>query len=49
MNRFEVITPADLASASRLLAEDGNVAIAGGVDLVDLSSRTSSRPPRWSI
>ena len=36
MNRFEVITPADLASASRLLAEDGNVAFAGGVDVVDL-------------
>ncbi|MGB3551467.1 MAG: xanthine dehydrogenase family protein subunit M [Candidatus Binatus sp.] len=36
MNRFEVITPADLASASRLLAQDGHVAFAGGVDVVDL-------------
>jgi xanthine dehydrogenase YagS FAD-binding subunit len=36
MNLFEVITPADLASASRLLAQDGHVAFAGGVDVVDL-------------
>ena len=39
MNRFEVITPADLASASQLLAQDGHVAFAGGVDVVDLSSK----------
>jgi len=39
MNRFEVITPADLASASRLLAQDGHVALAGGVDVVDLSKQ----------
>src|SRR5271155_4117833 len=36
MNRFEVITPADVASASRLLAEDGNVAFAGGGGVIDL-------------
>lgn len=39
MNRFEVITPADLASASQLLAQDGHVAFAGGVDVVDLSKQ----------
>src|SRR5260221_4863571 len=44
MNRFEVITPADLASASRLLAEDGNVAFAGGVDVVDLSKQNIVSP-----
>jgi xanthine dehydrogenase YagS FAD-binding subunit len=44
MNRFEVITPADLASASRLLAEDGHVAFAGGVDVVDLSKQSIVSP-----
>lgn len=44
MNRFEVITPADLASASRLLAEDGHVAIAGGVDVIDLSKQSIVEP-----
>src|SRR5580693_1456160 len=44
MNRFEVITPADVASASRLLAEDGNVAFAGGVDVVDLSKQNIASP-----
>src|ERR1700722_7054480 len=44
MNRFEVITPADVASASRLLAEDGNVAFAGGVDVVDLSKQNIVSP-----
>ena len=34
MNRFEVIAPADLGSASRLVAEDGHVALAGGVDVL---------------
>ena len=45
MNRFEVITPADVASASRLLAEDGHVAFAGGVDVVDLSKQNIASPP----
>ena len=36
MNRFEVIAPADLAHAARLLAGEGRVAIAGGVDVIDL-------------
>src|SRR5258708_15887657 len=44
MNRFEVITPADVASASRLLTEDGNVAFAGGVDVVDLSKQSIVLP-----
>ncbi len=36
MNRFEVLTPADLAHAARLLARQGHVALAGGVDVIDL-------------
>ncbi len=44
MNRFEVITPTDVASASRLLAQDGHVAIAGGVDVVDLSKQGIVEP-----
>jgi xanthine dehydrogenase YagS FAD-binding subunit len=36
MNRFAVITPSDLPSAAHLLSERGNIAIAGGVDVVDL-------------
>jgi xanthine dehydrogenase YagS FAD-binding subunit len=36
MNRIEVITPSDLPSASRLLAQRGNIALAGGVDTIDL-------------
>ncbi len=44
MNRFEVITPSDLASASRLLAQEGHVAIAGGVDVLDLSKQNITAP-----
>ncbi len=36
MNRFEVLTPVDLAHAARLLARQGHVALAGGVDVIDL-------------
>lgn len=36
MNRFEVVTPADLDSAVRLLAEPNYTALAGGIDLADL-------------
>lgn len=36
MNRFEVITPADLAHAARLLSSERHTAIAGGVDVIDL-------------
>jgi xanthine dehydrogenase YagS FAD-binding subunit len=44
MNRFEVIVPADLGSASRLLAEDGRAALAGGVDVLDLAKQNISTP-----
>ncbi|HYL60653.1 MAG TPA: FAD binding domain-containing protein [Candidatus Acidoferrales bacterium] len=44
MNRFEVITPTDVASASRLLADERNVAFAGGVDVVDLSKQGVVEP-----
>lgn len=44
MNRFEVITPADLQSASRLLADNRNVAFAGGVDVIDLSKQGIVEP-----
>lgn len=36
MNKFEIVAPTDLANASRLLARKDHVAIAGGVDVVDL-------------
>ena len=45
MNRFEVITPDNLASASQLLAERDRVAIAGGVDLVDLMKQDLVESP----
>jgi CO/xanthine dehydrogenase FAD-binding subunit len=35
MNRFEIVTPADLPSAVRLLAQPGHMALAGGVDTLD--------------
>jgi xanthine dehydrogenase YagS FAD-binding subunit len=44
MNRFEVLTPVDLAHASRLLAENGRVALAGGIDLVDLMKQNVVSP-----
>ena len=44
MNRFEVFTPVDVASASRLLAENDNVAYAGGVDVIDLSKQNIVKP-----
>lgn len=44
MNRFEVITPSDLPSASRLLAQQGNIALAGGVDTVDLLKQEIIEP-----
>jgi xanthine dehydrogenase YagS FAD-binding subunit len=44
MNRFEIITPTDVASASRLLAQDRHVAFAGGVDVVDLSKQGIVEP-----
>ena len=36
MNRFDMVTPADLAHAGKLLAEPYHAALAGGVDLLDL-------------
>ena len=36
MNKFEMVAPTDLANASRLLAQKDHIAIAGGVDIVDL-------------
>ncbi len=36
MNRFELITPTGLRSASRLLSEKGNIALGGGIDVIDL-------------
>src|SRR6202521_3463349 len=36
MNRFEIVTPADLPTAVRLLAQPGHMALAGGVDTLDL-------------
>src|SRR5882757_9060262 len=44
MNRFDVIAPADLGSASRLLAEDGHVALAGGVDVLDVAKQNILAP-----
>jgi xanthine dehydrogenase YagS FAD-binding subunit len=44
MNRFEIITPADVASASRLLAQNDHAALAGGVDVVDLAKQNIATP-----
>jgi xanthine dehydrogenase YagS FAD-binding subunit len=44
MNRFEVIVPSDLPGASRLLAQRGNIALAGGIDTVDLLKQDIIEP-----
>jgi xanthine dehydrogenase YagS FAD-binding subunit len=44
MNRFQVITPSDLPGASRLLVQRGNIALAGGVDTVDLLNQEIIEP-----
>jgi xanthine dehydrogenase YagS FAD-binding subunit len=36
VNKFEMVAPTDLANAARLLAQKDHLAIAGGVDVVDL-------------
>jgi xanthine dehydrogenase YagS FAD-binding subunit len=36
MNRFAIVTPADLKSAARALSRPATMAIAGGVDVLDL-------------
>ena len=44
MNRFEVITPSDLPGASRLLAQRGSIALAGGIDIIDLLKQEILEP-----
>ena len=44
MNRFEIVTPADLPSAVRLLAQPGHMALAGGVDMLDLLKQQLAAP-----
>jgi xanthine dehydrogenase YagS FAD-binding subunit len=44
MNRFQVTTPSDLPGASRLLGQPGNIALAGGVDTVDLLKQEIIEP-----
>jgi xanthine dehydrogenase YagS FAD-binding subunit len=44
MNRFEVITPSDLPGASRLLSQRGSIALAGGIDTVDLLKQEIIEP-----
>jgi xanthine dehydrogenase YagS FAD-binding subunit len=44
MIRFEAITPSDLPSASRLLRQRGNIALAGGVDTLDLLKQQIIEP-----
>ncbi|MGH7934007.1 MAG: FAD binding domain-containing protein [Candidatus Binataceae bacterium] len=44
MNRFEIITPADIRHASRMLADPGHAALAGGVDLLDLLKQNLAAP-----
>ncbi|MGZ6205605.1 MAG: FAD binding domain-containing protein, partial [Candidatus Binataceae bacterium] len=45
MNRFAIVTPANLPAAVRLLAEPGHMAIAGGVDTLDLLKQNIAAPP----
>src|ERR1700746_3164601 len=44
MNRFEIVTPADLPSAVRLLAEPGHMALAGGNDTLALAKQQIADP-----
>jgi xanthine dehydrogenase YagS FAD-binding subunit len=44
MDSFELITPANLATASKLLARRGNVALAGGIDTLDLLKQDIIEP-----
>ena len=49
MNRFAIVTPANLPAAVRLLAEPGHMAIAGGVDTLDLLKQNIAAPRTpWS-
>jgi xanthine dehydrogenase YagS FAD-binding subunit len=44
MNRFSIVTPSGVRSASRELARPGHVAIAGGVDMLDLLKQDLAAP-----
>jgi len=44
VNRFEIVTPADLPAAVRLLAQPGHMALAGGVDTLDLLKQQLAAP-----
>lgn len=44
MDRFDIITPSDLAHAGRLAAQPDHAALAGGVDLIDLIKQDVSAP-----
>lgn len=44
MNRFEIVTPANLPNAVRLLAQPGHMALAGGVDTLDLLKQQLAAP-----
>jgi xanthine dehydrogenase YagS FAD-binding subunit len=44
MNKFSIVTPADLAHASQLAAAPNHGAIAGGVDVVDLMKQGIAAP-----
>ncbi|MGB8180940.1 MAG: FAD binding domain-containing protein, partial [Stellaceae bacterium] len=44
MNKFTILTPADLAHASTMLAAPNHGAIAGGVDVVDLMKQDIASP-----
>jgi len=46
LNRFEIVTPTDLAHATRLLARENTMAIAGGVDILDLLKMDVAAPTR---
>ena len=44
MNRFDLISPLDLAHAGRLAAEPNHAVLAGGVDMLDLLKQSIAAP-----
>jgi xanthine dehydrogenase YagS FAD-binding subunit len=44
MNRFEIITPSDLAAAGQLAAQPDHAVLAGGVDLIDMLKQELAAP-----
>jgi xanthine dehydrogenase YagS FAD-binding subunit len=44
MNRFDILTPSDLAHAGKLLTDRNHAALAGGVDLIDLLKQNIVAP-----